>query len=476
MIETTTNKVVYVVADNPLFAFPIPFFAPSDIHCYLYDGDNETELVRGTDFTVETQDDYSHGANVTLLGTLVPGNKLTIAREVPMTQDVNLPEYGKLPTTALEEQLDKFIMICQQLKEISARSFAVPHGMDDYDNKEIYNAFRQLVNNAETWADEARTGANNAAASANSAASSSDRASGSATAANGYATAANNSKNDAAASAENAAAAAAEIRDISNQAALNRATLLFGDWGAEGIFISYDEWTDAESLGSVDGKLERHNTSPNAHSALFDGHNTSLNAHSTLFANKAPLNSPSFTGTPKVPNLDSSDNSDKAVNSKFVHDLVGTGLIPAGAVTAYAGNGSVPSGWLLCDGRAVSRTTYSKLFSAIGTIYGAGNGSTTFNIPDFRGKFLRGYLSGTTSAIGTAQAEGLPNIKGGPIETEDNYAPTGAIYRSGTHSVCGDRDHTRNTKHFDASKSNPIYGASSHVTPVNYAVQYIIKY
>lgn len=52
---------------------------------------------------------------------------------------------------------------------------------------------------------------------------------------------------------------------------------------------------------------------------------------------------------------------------------------------------TIPSGYLECDGSAVSRTTYSALFAAIGTIYGVGDGSTTFNIPDYRGEFLRGW-------------------------------------------------------------------------------------
>jgi microcystin-dependent protein len=56
---------------------------------------------------------------------------------------------------------------------------------------------------------------------------------------------------------------------------------------------------------------------------------------------------------------------------------------------------STPSGYLLCDGSAVSRTTYANLFSAIGTSFGVGNNSTTFNIPDGRGGTLRG--SGTSS-------------------------------------------------------------------------------
>lgn len=63
--------------------------------------------------------------------------------------------------------------------------------------------------------------------------------------------------------------------------------------------------------------------------------------------------------------------------------------VPPGAVLGFAMN-SAPSGWIVCDGRAVSRTTYSALYAEIGTLYGAGNGSSTFNVPDYRGVFLRG--------------------------------------------------------------------------------------
>ena len=72
---------------------------------------------------------------------------------------------------------------------------------------------------------------------------------------------------------------------------------------------------------------------------------------------------------------------------------------------------SAPTGWLSADGSAVSRTTYATLFSAIGTTYGAGDGSTTFGLPDLRGYFVRG--SGTNSdatasgAFGAKQADEL---------------------------------------------------------------------
>jgi hypothetical protein len=68
---------------------------------------------------------------------------------------------------------------------------------------------------------------------------------------------------------------------------------------------------------------------------------------------------------------------------------------PAGSIIAFGGT-SAPTGWLLCDGSAVSRTTYAALFSTIGTAYGSGNGTTTFNLPDFRGRFLRG-VDGTAN-------------------------------------------------------------------------------
>ena len=65
---------------------------------------------------------------------------------------------------------------------------------------------------------------------------------------------------------------------------------------------------------------------------------------------------------------------------------------PAGVISIYAGS-TAPEGWLICDGSAVSRTTYSSLFTAIGTTYGAGDESTTFNLPNLKGKIPVGYNS-----------------------------------------------------------------------------------
>jgi len=82
----------------------------------------------------------------------------------------------------------------------------------------------------------------------------------------------------------------------------------------------------------------------------------------------------------------------------------------AGEVAWYAAN-TAPTGTLKANGAAVSRTTYDDLFAAIGTTFGVGNGSTTFNVPDMRGEFARGWDDGrgvdTSRAFGSAQADAL---------------------------------------------------------------------
>lgn len=70
------------------------------------------------------------------------------------------------------------------------------------------------------------------------------------------------------------------------------------------------------------------------------------------------------------------------------------GALATGAIMAYAGS-TVPDGWLLCDGSAVSRTDHADLFDIIGTTYGVGDGSTTFNVPDLQGRTIVGVGSGS---------------------------------------------------------------------------------
>ena len=82
--------------------------------------------------------------------------------------------------------------------------------------------------------------------------------------------------------------------------------------------------------------------------------------------------------------------------------------LPPGMVMYFA-NQTAPGGWLECNGTAVSRLIYDDLFDAIGTVYGAGDGITTFNLPDLRGEFVRGWDNGRgvdpTRAIGSSQTD-----------------------------------------------------------------------
>ena len=86
----------------------------------------------------------------------------------------------------------------------------------------------------------------------------------------------------------------------------------------------------------------------------------------------------------------------------------------AGMIEIFAGS-TAPTGWLMCDGSAVSRTDYATLFSVIGTTYGTGDGSTTFNLPDMRGRFPLGSNStyslnatgGATTVTLTAAQSGM---------------------------------------------------------------------
>lgn len=135
--------------------------------------------------------------------------------------------------------------------------------------------------------------------------------------------------------------------------------------------------------------------------------------------------------------------------------------------------------WFLCNGQAISRTEYADLFALISTKFGQGDGTTTFNLPDYRGKFLRGLGGNSASDIYTTQAEGLPNITG---QLSGDQLGVGS--GSGCFSVSGTSlfwtsnspyNVGKNKADFNASRSNSIYGSSSHVTPINQAVNYFIK-
>lgn len=94
-----------------------------------------------------------------------------------------------------------------------------------------------------------------------------------------------------------------------------------------------------------------------------------------------------FTGTPDDGDylaIDNGNETTKISVKEFIPDTT-----PVGTITMFGGS-TAPIKWVLCDGRAISRTDYADLFQIIGTTYGSGNGSTTFNVPDMRNRFVVG--------------------------------------------------------------------------------------
>jgi microcystin-dependent protein len=154
--------------------------------------------------------------------------------------------------------------------------------------------------------------------------------------------------------------------------------------------------------------------------------------------------------------------------SATVDPLAGT--VPTGAMIQYLGT-TAPNGWLFCVGNAVSRSTYSGLFDLFGTRYGAGNGSTTFNLPDLRSRFSRGSadaasLSGTAGGSATHQHTntGLSTGSAGGHNHEVNI-PSQSITGGGHQHTTDDHghystDHSHNT-------TDHYHGTNSHSHDVN---------
>jgi microcystin-dependent protein len=146
-------------------------------------------------------------------------------------------------------------------------------------------------------------------------------------------------------------------------------------------------------------------------------------------------------------------------------------LCPPGSVMAYLGT-TAPSGWFLCDGTAPSRTTYSNLFAVIGTTYGTGNGSTTFNLPDLRGVFLRGLDSGkgydTGRTLGSYQAD---------IFASHTHSATRKIgFSQGAGSFHGSEWTADTGRNETILTDTTTPAGGSETRPKNVAVNYIIKY
>lgn len=150
----------------------------------------------------------------------------------------------------------------------------------------------------------------------------------------------------------------------------------------------------------------------------------------------------------------------------------GSGL-PAGVMLDFAG-ASAPSGYLLCDGSAVSRATYATLFAAIGTTWGSGDGSTTFNVPDFRDRIPIGagtQTVGQTDALAAGSARVASHSKdhahSGSSASAGDHTHGTSMSPAGGHSHTGSTDSQGAHTHTIATAATQGYNAGNLGGSVN---------
>lgn len=160
-------------------------------------------------------------------------------------------------------------------------------------------------------------------------------------------------------------------------------------------------------------------------------------------------------------------NPAEGAEAVFIHMLTTDG-VPVGVINPFAGS-TAPTGYLLCNGSAVSRTEYSSLFDVVGTTYGVGDGSTTFNLPDLRGKIPVGQLNASAYFNPLGQAGGATDITltVGQMPTHNHTGTTdsaGAHTHTGTTDSAGTHSHTQTTVNDDFNNSGvyPNYSRPSY--------------
>ena len=172
----------------------------------------------------------------------------------------------------------------------------------------------------------------------------------------------------------------------------------------------------------------------------------------------------------------------KTVNGETGDIIVDS--LPPGTIIAYAGD-SVPDGFVDGSGAAVSRKTYERIFNVFGTKYGAGDGSTTFNLPNLNnGSFLEG-----SNTAGTVKSAGLPNLEGGIYNmrlitnnsdvgksTNGVFANANYVEQKIASSPHGSHSTYYDNIVFNARWYNAIFGNSDTVQPKSVTVKFCIKY
>lgn len=460
MINTSESRIIFN-GNGTATEFPYSFaiINDTDVKVMTVDPDG-VETVLDSDYYVDViaskiiYPGYPPGeepAESERPPVLPTGWQLVVYRDIPITQEANLGNVW--PFNVIEDALDKITMILQNIYDGFKRSFKVsqsaPADIDIYVPIEANKALKwnadgtqivlttdpaEVLPIAENLLQQATQQANIATEQA------------------GIAT------NKANAAAESAVSAATSETNAANsedkaQAWAESETSPDGEDDADsptGDTMSSKEWAlYAKQLAQQIG-----------------------NPVVSVTESNGIVTVAKSDGTQNTFNVVKSVNGVTPTNGNV--DITG---VPTGTILPFAGN-TIPEGFLACNGAAISRTTYANLYAKIGTTYGTGDGSSTFNVPQVEdNRFLE-----FSSTRGSKKNAGLPNITGrigGTTGTAGANQSSGAFYKENTSpNLWWANDSMQGwcRYQFNASRSSSIYGASSTVQPKSLTVRAIIKY
>lgn len=523
MLAHVENRITYSGNGNATeFAYQFKILNRTDIKVLLTDADGKEKLLT-KDYYVDVEKSvvrypgYAVGAEVPESerpAVLPAGWKLTIYREVPVTQETDLPD--QYPFNQVEDIGDKLTMIAQQLTDTTGRSLKIgvskSTDIDTVIPWENGKSFRisddgksivltedpaRVIDRAKQLLTETTAKAEETAANTETTKTNTEKA-------KQYAEAASNSKDLAkrwaeatdspdyttSKSAKTWAEEAKDARDEAKDTAVNL--------GNPVVNITEDKGT--VTVSKSDGSSSNFTTFPKfveipANADLNDYKQEGFYICKTNRDAATLQNCPIkigflmevYTATYEYDGATDSWSSQRIIpfNTTLIYSRAyatwdGGKWYPwqstpaIGTILPFAGANSIPEGYLVCDGSAISRTTYAQLYAVIGNTYGAGDGSTTFNVPNLKGRYIEGQ---NAAVVGKVWEAGLPNITGSLYLGQwGGGAPTGAFYKKDSVDTAFLSGQTAGMLHFNASHSNSIYGKADTVQPPAVTMRYIIKY
>lgn len=536
-VTTTATKISYEFKPDTSYSLPFEYQSADDVKVsYEDDKGSEVLLNYGTDYTVEnlivtvsaslpegTVLNFYRNTDI-VQPTVFPPQVLTQAYETAIDRNTMCIQEVKTDFGELREEVEDFEKKTNE--EIDRFESEVTTEIENFE-KETTERIEKFEENAEKVIEQAQASAESALESKTLAAASANSASASKTSAESSAKSAASSATTATRQADRAQGIADSLEGLAgitgiattdeaiagvvdNKAmtplktkkAIEQGTNVFTALNTFRANIAVSNGTAAGSQGQVifgvkpstatvqaniiastTGALNYIATESTGHYFKI-GNNTASTSITTNESETAILSHNAFefariTNVGVAKWLGNANTATKLETSRTINGVAfdGTKDIivdsnPVGTIIAVAYTG-VPEGYMHCNGAAVNRTTYVNLFNKIGTTYGAGDGSTTFNLPNTVARFLEGGIG-----AGTYYEAGLPNITGN-ISAFKSSISGAFVGSNNTNRYDGwndNEDEYAVSTSFDASRSNSIYGASTTVQPPAMTVIYCIKY